>query len=213
MIYKIFKKLLGNGRAWWGLNDFTNQVLNIFASPADDLYKALKSLLYVHKPTQNLDLYNIKCGEQLFEIKNKPADLETRALNVERQWQMLNGCQGYKYIESQLIKAGYAVRVSENIPFGIVNINTSSVIQYGQHQYGQFVNGKQAQYGQNSCLIIGNGNINNSGIYMDPVQIDKGKKCFFIEVLTPLSSANFTCLTEIITQIKPAHTIVLVIQK
>lgn len=237
MIYKVFKKLLGNGRAWWGANNFTNKILEIFISPADDLYKSLKELVYVHKPTHNLDLYNINCGEQLFEIKNKPSAIEARALNVERQWQLLNGGQGYKYIEIQLLKAGYDVKVRENIPYfytrlreichgsscygnslysqsyteDILNINTNSVIQYGQSQYGQFVNGKKAQYGQNSYFAIGNGNINNGGIYMDPLQIDKGKKCFFVEVLSPLSSADFTHLSEIITQIKPAETIALVV--
>lgn len=211
MIFKIFKKLLGDGRAWWAFQDFTDNVLNILASPVNDLYSSFKSFLNIHKPTQDLNLYNIQCGEQLFGIKNIPQNLYDRASNVERQWQLLNGAEGFGYIENQLNNAGFNVKLYENIPYQTIQ-NTVS-IQYGNPQYYGFYNGKFAQYGQNSLWIVGNAKINDGGIYHDPVNVIDGKHCFLISVTEPINEKNLNRLSEITAQIKPAETVALVLAK
>lgn len=232
-----FKKLLGNGRAWRTPSGFTSELLDIMASPLEEIKNRLSSLKYVHFPTFLVDKNNIENGEELFKIQTtKNQTLEERAASVEAQWSLLNGSLNWKPLQDALKKAQLNVSVLENLPVKPVYANTIAL--YGSYQYNEKLKKTNdfIRYGENSNRKIGNGNLYIKNQKYDPCALNtkgaaqygsfsyKGynseiesivqygirggsNNCFFITSDEPLTAEQYELLTKIVLQKKPAQMI------
>lgn len=211
MILKSFKRLLGNGRAWFLRAPNIQNTVKAFLKPIDDLYNNGFRIACTPFPTQNK--YNndlegdLKLFENQFGISNPSADLNERAAHVEAQWGMVGG-QGYQYIEKALTSAGLPVKIIENLP--IFDFNAASMTQFGNIEYDQTVNGTIVEYGQSGYKLIGNGMLNIAGSTYDPAVLNNCKYAFLVECLSPLTTAQYEIMTDIILRTKPLQEVCLV---
>ena len=184
-ITNSFKKLLGNGRAWLLIDDFTSEFMEVLISPLKEVSDKISKLKYVHFPTLNLDENNIKNSEELFnidgaDIQNKT--LDKRAEIVESQWRLFSGSHTFEQLENMLKSKGFNVKIIENIP----NILDAECSVFG-----------------NSLLHIENGNY-------DPAKYRNGKHTFFVEIK---DFNNIEILLDNIVKIKSAHKVFILLYK
>jgi len=212
MILNTFKTLLGNGRAWHLIADNINDVTQAFLKPVNDLRVIFYRIAFAPFPTANI--YNTQEGilsdlenfESQFGINRPSKIIVERGLNIEAQWGMVGG-QGYGYIENALKSAGLPVKVIENLPAADLSVN--NVIQYGNYQYGEDIEGDAVQYGQSGYRLIGNGLLNIAGEIYDPVELTNFKDVFFVEGLQKLTFSQYDMLVDTILKIKPLNTVCL----
>lgn len=204
MIFKTFKKLLGNGRAWRTPFGFTAEFLDILAQPVNVIYQRIKNLKLTHFPTLFFDVNNIKNDEELFgEYPLFASDYE-RAEYTERNWAMLNGNLHYKELQNALKNAGFNIRIVENY---LNSTDYANNFAYGTAVFGQSKNGKMTQYGGNPARLIGNGQLRIGEQATDPIRLTNGKNSFFVYGDFTPTETEWQTITNIILQIKPAQSV------
>lgn len=175
-ISTVFKKLLGNGRAWMCVDGFTSELLDVFSEPLSDLKERFSNMKNVHFPTYYQDENNIANGEELFAIKDvQNKTLTDRAANVEAQWRIFSGFQNYKQLEAILQKKGLPVIVIEDL----------------EEYYGE--------------VAIGNGNIQVENETYDPVVISDNENVFFVRALDFLTDEQVETLIDTVVKYRQAH--------
>lgn len=201
-----FIKLLGSGRAWKTPTELMFDFYELLISPLKNVYDYFLNLKYVHFPTVNLNINDIKNGEELFGIKPKNEDsINERAQNIELSWQKSSNSLNYKVIENYLNDSGFKVKIIEN-----VNNNSPDLGQgffYGNTKYNALIEDKKAQYGGHFCKVIGNGLLNINGKNKDPVIFKDGKNSFYIKGYKDLTISEWEKITDILLKIKPAHSV------
>lgn len=173
-----FKKLLGNGRAWRTPTGFTAELLEVMASPLEDIKNRLSSLKFVHFPTTLVDKNNIENGEELFRIQNSGnKTLQERAADVEAQWRIFSGFQNYKQLEKILQQKGLPVVVAEDLPESYI-------------------------YGEKA---IGNGELHIGNEVYDPVIISDLDNVIFVSALDFLTPEQVKSLVDTVVKCRQAH--------
>ena len=204
MIFKTFKKLLGNGRAWRMPIGFTSDFYDIIANRLNDVFQQIKNLKFTHFPTIFFDEKNIKNDEELFNNYNDGLSDEERAALTESNWAMLCGSLHYKEIENALKTAGYNLHVVENYNNSII---TNNGFGFGSVRYGQTVSDKKVQYGGTPARIIGNGQLRIGEQATDPIRLTDGKNSFFVYGDFTPTETEWQTITNIILQVKPAQSV------
>ncbi len=173
-----FKKLLGNGRAWRTPSGFTAELLEVMASPLEEIKNRLSSLKYVHFPTTLVDKNNIENGEELFGLKDTAGkSLEQRAGDVEAQWRIFSGFQNYKQLENILKQKGLPVVVMEDVPEADI---------YGER-------------------VIGNGELCIGNEFYDPVIVSDLENVIFVSALDFLTDEQVESLVDTVVKYRQAH--------
>lgn len=204
MIFKTFKKLLGNGRAWRMPIGFTSDFYDIIANSLNDVFKQIKNLKFTHFPTIFFDEKNIKNDEELFNNYNDGLSDEERAALTESNWAMLNGNLHYKELQNALKNAGFNIRIVENY---LNSTDYANNFAYGTAVFGQSKNGKMTQYGGNPARLIGNGQLRIGEQATDPIRLTDGKNSFFVYGDFTPTETEWQTITNIILQVKPAQSV------
>jgi len=221
------KRLLGSGRAWL-LNAFNIQeVIKSFLSVpeiARDLFIALANTPFPvlqagNIPDDQLE-QNLKQWEKQFGIiPSKSATLQERAAAIQAAWGA-NGSQGRGYLEQILQTAGVMVYVRENMPSVDYTDEITGGVQYGQRQYGEFLDlpaGNKLQYGGGGkTLLLGNGFLlqdgKNKEVVEAPTDSFEWQQVFIVEGITPgtrisLTEPELNYLIGFILKYKPVHSV------
>lgn len=203
-IAAAFKKMLGNGRAWMCVDEFTSEFINVITSPILELAKKVISLKYTHFTTLDIDENNIVNHEELFNITPK-GNLQQRAEEIDLAWGMLSGNSNFKTLETFLQRAGFELYVSENVNSSMPDLGTA--FNYGFVEYDGEIDDKKAQYGGHSGRIIGNGFLNIAGTIKDPAQFVDGKNAFYITGYFDPTDSEWDRIIEIVLKLKPLHNV------
>ena len=173
-----FKKLLGNGRAWMCVDQFTSEFIDVITDAVAEVAKKISDLKLVHFPTKTLNENDIKNDEELFGV-SASGTLQERAANVETQWRLFAGGQNYKQIEQLLQKRGLPVNVVENI---------------------------NADFDLRDIDYIGNGELAQKDGKSDPVTINDGREMFYLCAERFLEDEEIDTLINTLLSCKPAQT-------
>ena len=173
-----FKKLLGNGRAWMCVDQFTSEFIDVMTDAVAEVAKKISDLKLVHFPTKTLNENDIKNDEELFGV-SASGTLQERAANVETQWRLFAGGQNYKQIEQLLQKRGLPVNVVENI---------------------------NADFDLRDIDYIGNGELAQKDGKSDPVTINDGREMFYLCAERFLEDEEIDTLINTLLSCKPAQT-------
>lgn len=178
-----FKKLLGNGRAWMCIDQFTSEFIDVMTDAVAEVVKKISNLKLVHFPTKTLNENDIQNGEELFKLLAS-GTLEERAANVENQWRAFAGSHTFQQIENILKGMGFDVTVTENVPNDIPS----------------------------GAGVYGNSILNNDNTRNDPAQLNNGKHTFIVET-NNLDDTVIINLVDAIVKIKPAHNVFMLLYK
>lgn len=208
-LFKTFKLLLGNSRAFNLTETNISNISKYFLKPFEDLIRIFRKLAFTPFVSQNTysteneqkqDIINFENQFDIASTQNSNstnnATITERAKNIEAQFGLVGG-QSWNYIRNSIKNIGINARVVENIP--IKDLISTNLIQYGNNQY----NGQYAMYGKSGYLMLGNGtlqfrnknisetdnntnnnstNNNNSEIVIqDPITINGNTHLFLIE--------------------------------
>ncbi len=212
MIFKTFKILLGNGRAWRLVNPNIRAIVFALIKPFKDLRLAGRRIVYAPFLTQNHyaseeeQLIDVENYENLFGIEPVSNILKERQYNTEAQW-ALRGAQGFGYIEKVLERAGIKVKVIENIP--MKDLSHIGAFEYGFTQYGQNVNDVKVQYGASGYRLIANGNLYYGDKYNDPAVITRWDKVILVEVINPITYGQYKTFVDLLLRTKPMEIVCL----
>lgn len=212
MMFKTFKILLGDGRAWRLVNSNIRALVFALIKPFKDLRQAGYRIVYAPFLTHNSyaseedQLIDVENYEDLFGVEPVSNVLKERQYNIEAQW-ALRGAQGYGYIEKVMERAGIKVKVIENIP--MKDLSHIGAFEYGFTQYGQNVNDVKAQYGASGYRLIGNGNLYYNNKYNDPVKITRWDKVILIEVINPITYGQYKIFIDLLLRTKPMEIVCL----
>ena len=207
-LFKSFKILLGNGRAFNLQSPNIQNILKSILKPFEELIRIFHRISLTVFPSENnyysnnneklQDIFNL---ETQFNIDSNLADnnnnnslnkatIEERAKNIEAQFGIVGG-QSWKYLQNSIQNIGINARVIENIPAR--DLLSENIMQYGLKQYdAKDENGLQyAMYGKSGYLMLGNGAIQikefdeESNEYKiinkDPITIVDNTNLFLIE--------------------------------
>ena len=228
-LFKSFKLLLGNGRAFnlQGLNiqNISKSFLKVF----EDLIRVFHRIELTTFPSQNTYLTDEEKIQDINNLENQfdinPSDkttIEEKAKNIEAQFGIVGG-QSWKYLQNSIQNIGINIRVVENIP--TKDLLSENIMQYGLKQYdAKDISGTQyAMYGKSGYLVIGNGTLQikefneetNSYIITnkDPITIINNLNLFVIEDINggpvKITSGQLNLLTDLILRIKPLQQVAL----
>lgn len=208
MIIKIFKLLLGTGRAWRLMGDNIKAFSEALCEPFEDIRRAAYRILYAPFLTQNKyattqeQLDDVENYEKQFGLTTISNILSERQANTEVQWALVGG-QGFGYIENVLAAAGIEVKIIENIP--VKDLTGIGCFQYGEVQFGETVNENVVQYGASGYVLIANGLINTGETIEDPCKITDWNKVFIVEVLNPITYGQYKTFIDILLKTRPAE--------
>jgi len=208
MIIKIFKKLLGSGRAWRLMGDNIKALSEALCEPFDEIRRAAYRILYAPFLTQNKyataqeKLDDVENYEKQFGVTTISNVLSERQANAEVQWALVGG-QGFGYIENVLAAAGIKVKIIENIP--VKDLTGIGCFQYGEVQFCETVNEHVVQYGASGYVLLANGLINTGETIEDPCLITDWSKVFIVEVLEPITYGQYNTFINILLKIRPAE--------
>lgn len=228
-LFKSFKLLLGNGRAFnlQGLN--IQNISKSFLKAFEDLIRVFHRIELTTFPSQNTYLTDEEKIQDINNLENQfdinPSDkttIEEKAKNIEAQFGIVGG-QSWKYLQNSIQNIGINIRVVENIP--TKDLLSENIMQYGLKQYdAKDINGTQyAMYGKSGYLVIGNGTLQikefneetNSYIITnkDPITIINNLNLFVIEDINggpvKITSGQLNLLTDLILRIKPLQQVAL----
>lgn len=211
-LFKTFKILLGNGRAFNLLNKNINNFSRSLLKPMEELIRIFYKIAFAPFPAQNHynnaseKLQDIINFEKQFELNTTRATLQERAQNIEAQFGLIGG-QGWEYLQKVIQNAGINARIVENIP--INNLLSENIIKYGLHQY----NSELAMYGKSGFITIGNGILQIEKDITDPVIITNNKSLFLLEHKNGgtlnLTGGQYDILIDLILRIKPLQMVAL----
>lgn len=208
MIIKIFKLLLGTGRAWRLMGDNIKALSEAVCEPFNEIRRAAYRILYAPFLTQNRyataqeKLDDVENYEKQFGLTTISNVLIERQANAEVQWALVGG-QGFGYIENVLAAAGINAKIIENIP--AKDLTGIGGFEYGEVQYGETVNEHVVQYGASGYVLIANGLINTGETIEDPCKITDWSKVFIVEVLEPITYGQYQTFINILLKTRPAE--------
>ncbi len=228
-LFKTFKVLLGNGRAFNLQSPNIQNISKSLLKPFEELIRVFHRIALTTFPSENT--YS-KDSEKLQDIKNletqfnidpsSKATMEERAKNIEAQFGIVGG-QSWKYLQNSIQNIGIDARVIENIPAR--DLLSENIMQYGLKQYdAKDINGLQyAMYGKSGYLMLGNGTIQikeldeESNKYKivnkDPLIIIDNANLFLIENIKggaiKITAGQLNLLIDLILRIKPLEQVAL----
>lgn len=208
MIIKVFKILLGSGRAWRVMGDNIKALLEALCEPFEDVRRTAYRILYAPFLTQNKyateqeKLDDVENYEKQFGLTTISSVLSERQANAEAQWALVGG-QGFGYIENVLAAAGIKAKIIENIP--AKDLTGIGCFQYGEVQFGETVNEYPVQYGASGYVLIANGLMNTGETIEDPCVITDWSKVFIIEILEPITYGQYQTFIDILLKTRPAE--------
>ena len=235
-LFKSFKILLGNGRAFNLQSPNIQNISKSILKPFEELIRVFHRIALTTFPSENScysndneKLQDISNLENQFNIdsnstnsSNNKATIEERAKNIEAQFGIVGG-QSWKYLQNSIQNIGINARVIENIPAR--DLLSENIMQYGLKQYdAKDENGLQyAMYGKSGYLMLGNGAIQikefdeESNEYKiinkDPITIAGNTNLFLIENINggpiKITSGQLNLLIDLILRIKPLEQVAL----
>ena len=236
-LFKSFKILLGNGRAFNLQSPNIQNISKSLLKPLEELIRVFHRIALTIFPSENN--YYSNYNEKLKDISNlenqfgidpsNKATIEERSKNIEAQFGIVGG-QSWKYLQNSIQNIGINARVIENIPAR--DLLSENIMQYGLKQYdSKDINGLQyAMYGKSGYLMLGNGSIQikelikenketetNKQKYKiinkDPITIIDNTNLFLVENIKggaiKITAGQLNLLIDLILRIKPLEQVAL----